>query len=147
MRMRSIIMLAAVTMVLAAAGIGNAFANTWSGTDQSNNNNGAYTWYSYVGGTPSVGFYTTLSWEDGFYNVGDKSYYAAYDYQQDTYNNLHFYSSALLGQYGYWWPDTANEPCENLVGSHYLIVNHKWGVSNGQYGNAITYNQPYTVHS
>lgn len=148
MRFRSVLMLASVAMILAATGIGNAFANTWSGTDQSNMNNGNLWWYSYVSTSPvpTVAPNTDLTWENGFYNVGTNSYWPFLYYKTD---NDDAYgrdpNGPQLGQYGYWWPDTATLNAEGTSGSHHADVEHWWGESQGYYSMVKTYDQPYTV--
>lgn len=145
MKIRNIALLAAAVMVIMATGMGNAFATSWSGTDQSNNNNGAVSWYSKVGGTPTVSGGSALTWENGFYNVGTNSYYASLLVLQNGNIVYSDGASSLLGHYGYWWPDTASVNAESSSGSHTIKVQHWWGVLDTFFDHSVTYDQPYTV--
>lgn len=69
MKAKIIGMLAALT-VIAATGIGNAFAYSWSGTDWSDINNGTVSWYDTVDGTPQVSGGSSLTWDNLLLNVG-----------------------------------------------------------------------------
>jgi hypothetical protein len=143
MKMRSIALLAAAVMVIAATGIGNVFAATYtySGTDQSNNNDGALSWYSNAAGSPTVAKGDTLSWEDGFYNVGTYAYYAALVANGQTLS-----LSSQLGHYGYWWPNTASVTAPRISGDWSIDVQHFWSTDSSHFTNNKLYSHPYHVN-
>jgi len=140
MKVKNIALLAAAVMVIAATGIGNAFAYTYSGTDQSNNNNGALSTYSTAGGNPTVGGGQLLYLENAFYNTGTNTYYA----RLNVNGAIKGYSPAL-SQYSYWWPDTVSVSASIYPGDHSIDVKHYWSTSSSSFSNYVQFNNPYHV--
>jgi hypothetical protein len=140
MKVRSIAILAAAVMVIAATGIGDAFAYTYSGTDQSNNNNGVLSRDSTAGGDPTVQGGEKLYLENGFYNTGTDTYYGRL-----KVNGVIKGTSPALGQYGYWWPDTAEVTAPSNPGSYSIDVKHYWSTSSSSFSSYVQFNNPYHV--
>lgn len=148
MRTKRILLLALTVSLIAAVGIGNAYAYSWGSNDKSELQDSGYSMVNTVTGTPPVFVGGTLSWENYVKNYKTSFYYPSIFWQWN------------VG--GYWDKDECNYAVANGAawyhvvsdaeaytssGSQYMIVKHRFGESQGGTDYVTQTSQGYTTYT
>ncbi len=130
MRIRSILMLASVAMVLIAAGVGNAFAATYSGTDKSElmdySSSSYVKWNQQINQDLDVNVGNSLSWANNLKNNKIISVNSGVEWSSSDSGLNSGASWGSINAFGTWSPTTTTASINSISGNPTLTVKHDY---------------------
>jgi hypothetical protein len=143
MNYNKLVVLATAGLILAVAGVGNAFAATWGGTDASTLGSSYPSWDSGASGYPNVARGADMTWDNTFTNGRSYSVYPKLvGTDQNDQNAWNWNGDALRP--GYTVSVTGHYTAAGTTGWHCIYSKHWYGSSQG--GTDYGYANPFHQH-